>query len=156
MVEETRDPVPEDGRRQPEYLTVTSGLPPIRTVGMDAPWRWLREGWRDFRAATGTSLFYGVALTAMGVLLTQTWGKGAIEIAFFTGFLLVGPFLAMGLYDVRAARHSSSACSSRPMRSPSSARTSRPAAGSHCSCSRPRWCRCRCCSTARRWTRSQR
>jgi uncharacterized membrane protein len=105
MVEETHDPAPEGGGRQPEYLTVTSGLPPIRTVGMDAPWRWLRAGWRDFRAATGTSLFYGVALTAMGVLLTQTWGKGAIEIAFLTGFLLVGPFLAMGLYDISRRLH---------------------------------------------------
>jgi uncharacterized membrane protein len=100
MGEETREPAPEGKRREPEYLTVTSGLPQIRRVGMGAPWHWLREGWRDFRAATGTSLFYGVALTAMGVLLTQTWGKGAIEIAFLTGFLLVGPFLAMGLYDI--------------------------------------------------------
>ena len=106
MVEETHDPAPapEGGGSQPEYLTATSGLPPIRRVGMYAPWRWLREGWRDFRAATGTSLFYGVALTAMGVLLTQTWGKGAIEIAFLTGFLLVGPFLAMGLYDISRRR----------------------------------------------------
>jgi uncharacterized membrane protein len=100
MAEEPREPAPEGARREPEYLTVTSGLPAIRTVGMDAPWRWLREGWRDFRAATGASLFYGIALTAMGVILTQTWGKGAIEIAFLTGFLLVGPFLAMGLYDI--------------------------------------------------------
>lgn len=100
MAEETGNTTPEGKRREPEYLTVTSGLPQIRSVGMGAPWRWLREGWRDFRAATGASLFYGVALTAMGVLLTQTWGKGAIEIAFLTGFLLVGPFLAMGLYDI--------------------------------------------------------
>ncbi len=56
MVEETHDSAPEGGGRQPEYLTVTSGLPPIRAVGMDAPWRWLRAGWRDFRAATGTPI----------------------------------------------------------------------------------------------------
>lgn len=100
MTEETREPAPEGARREPEYLTVTSGLPPIRAVGLDAPWRWLRAGWRDFRAATGASLFYGGVLTAMGVILTQSWGKGAIEIAFLTGFLIVGPFLAMGLYDI--------------------------------------------------------
>jgi uncharacterized membrane protein len=100
MGEEPRGPAPEGARREPEYLTVTTGLPAIRTVGMDAPWRWLCAGWRDFRAATGASLFYGIALTAMGVVLTQTWGKGAIEIAFLTGFLLVGPFVAMGLYDI--------------------------------------------------------
>jgi uncharacterized membrane protein len=84
----------------PEYLTVTSGLPQAREVGLDAPWRWLREGWKDFRAAPGASLFYGVVLAGMGAILTQVWGKGAIEIAFVTGFLLVGPFLLMGLYDV--------------------------------------------------------
>lgn len=100
MAEESKDGAPAGGAPHPEYLTVTSGLPAIRAVGLDAPWRWLREGWRDFRAATGASLFYGVALTAMGIILTQTWGKGAIEIAFLTGFLIVGPFLAMGLYDI--------------------------------------------------------
>jgi uncharacterized membrane protein len=105
VVEETKDSAPQGKAPQPEYLTVTSGLPAIRTVGMGAPWRWLGAGWRDFRAATGASLFYGVALTAMGVILTQTWGMGAIEIAFLTGFLLVGPFLAMGLYDISRRVH---------------------------------------------------
>ena len=85
---------------QPEYLTVTSGLPRPREVGAAAPWRWLREGWRDFRAAPGASLFYGAVLAGMGAVLTQVWGRGAIEIAFLTGFLLVGPFLLMGLYDI--------------------------------------------------------
>jgi uncharacterized membrane protein len=100
VAEESKDGAPGGRPPHPEYLTVTSGLPAVRKVGLGAPWNWLREGWRDFRAATGASLFYGVALTAMGVILTQTWGKGAIEIAFLTGFLLVGPFLAMGLYDI--------------------------------------------------------
>jgi uncharacterized membrane protein len=94
MVEETTNPRPRAGA-QPEYLTVTSGLPQIRAVGMDAPWRWLRAGWRDFRAATGTSLFYGVALRRWASCSRRR--AGAIEIAFLTGFLLVGPFLAWGL-----------------------------------------------------------
>jgi len=97
---EADEPGREAKRPEPEYLTVTSGLPQARAVGLGAPWRWLREGWRDFRAATGASLFYGVVLAGMGAILTQTWGRGAIEIAFLTGFLLVGPFLLMGLYDI--------------------------------------------------------
>ncbi len=67
---------------------------------MDAPWRWLRQGWRDFRTAVAVSMFYGVVLTLMGVVLTQFAGSGAVELAFLTGFLIVGPFLLMGLYDV--------------------------------------------------------
>jgi uncharacterized membrane protein len=77
-----------------------SPFPAIRLVGIGAPWRWLREGWRDFRAAFRASVFYGVVLALMGILLTQFAGEGAIELAFLTGFLIVGPFLLMGLYDI--------------------------------------------------------
>lgn len=100
MSGEADEPGREARRPEPEYLTVASGLPQPRAVGLDAPWRWLREGWKDFRAATAASLFYGVVLAAMGAVLTQAAGAGAVEIAFLTGFLLVGPFLLMGLYDI--------------------------------------------------------
>jgi uncharacterized membrane protein len=85
---------------EPEYLTVTSGLPAVREVMPDAPWRWLRLGLADMRAAPLPSLFYGVVLTAFGVLLTHSPTKGAVELALLTGVLIVGPFLLMGLYDV--------------------------------------------------------
>jgi uncharacterized membrane protein len=91
---------------EPEYLTVTSGLPAVREVGPDAPWRWLRLGVADMRAAPVPGLFYGVVLTAFGVLLTHSPSKGAVELALLTGMLIVGPFLLMGLYDIsrRVAR----------------------------------------------------
>jgi uncharacterized membrane protein len=103
MAEEssTSDPTPPRAPSdEPEYLTVTSGLPQIREVGIDAPRRWLAKGWADFKTSKSASIFYGLVLTLMGVILTQAWNKGAIELAFLTGFLLVGPFLLMGLYDV--------------------------------------------------------
>ncbi len=91
---------------EPEYLTVTSGLPKVREVLPDAPWRWLRLGLADMRAAPVPSLFYGVVLTLLGILLTHSPSKGAVELALLTGVLIVGPFLLMGLYDVsrRVAR----------------------------------------------------
>jgi uncharacterized membrane protein len=88
------------GRPEPEYLTVTSGLPQVREVSLDAPWRWLRLGLADLRAAPVASLFYGVVLTAFGIMLTQSPSKGAVELALLTGVLIVGPFLLMGLYDI--------------------------------------------------------
>jgi uncharacterized membrane protein len=76
------------------------GFPSVRPVDARAPWRWLAAGWQDLRAAPGPSLFYGVVLAVMGFLLTHSPGKGAVELAFLTGFLIVGPFLLMGLYDI--------------------------------------------------------
>ncbi len=73
--------------------------PRTRALAAGAPWRWLRAGWRDLRAAPFASLFYGAVLAAMGFLLIH-YSSGAIGIAFTTGFLLVGPFLAIGLYDI--------------------------------------------------------
>lgn len=83
--------------REPER---GSPFPEIREVGMDAPVRWLRAGWADLRKAPVPSLFYGVVLAAMGAALANSPGTGAVELALVTGFLLVGPFLLMGVYDI--------------------------------------------------------
>jgi len=92
----------EGGRSpsSPEYLTATSGLPEVREVDLAAPLRWLRLGWSDLRRAKGASLFYGVALAVMGFVLVRGAGSGAVGLALITGFLIVGPFMLMGLYDI--------------------------------------------------------
>lgn len=77
--------------------------PALRTFGADAPWRWLAKGAADLRAAPAVSLFYGAVMAAMGLLLTHYYA-GAVGLALTTGFLLVGPFLAIGLYDVSRRR----------------------------------------------------
>lgn len=76
------------------------GLPRVRVVERGAPWKWLRHGWSDLRSAPAASLFYGIVLAAMGALLVSFVEQAATELALITGFLLVGPFLAMGLYDI--------------------------------------------------------
>jgi len=78
---------------------VTS-LPRVRNVASDAPLRWLVAGWRDLTRAPAASLFYGVVLALMGFGLTAIIDHAAYALAVITGFLLVGPFLAMGLYDI--------------------------------------------------------
>lgn len=86
--------------RQPEAEFVWPG---VNTLAPGALRRWLAAAWSDVRAAPGPSLFYGVVLALMGFLLTRYFG-GAIGIALTTGFLLVGPFLAIGLYDLSRRR----------------------------------------------------
>ncbi|HEX4882960.1 MAG TPA: DUF2189 domain-containing protein [Casimicrobiaceae bacterium] len=82
-----------------------SVLPEVRRVGLDAPFRWLARGWDDFRVAWKASAFYGIAFAGMGWLVAIVF-RHAYEYvwALTTGFLLVGPFLAIGLYELSRRR----------------------------------------------------
>ncbi|HZP87247.1 MAG TPA: DUF2189 domain-containing protein [Burkholderiales bacterium] len=81
-------------------------FPQVVTVAPGAPWRWLRKGLEDFRAAPLASAFYGAVLALMGMVLANFVSDAAYELAFATGFLLVGPFLAMGIYEISRRRES--------------------------------------------------
>jgi uncharacterized membrane protein len=63
--------------------------------------RWVRAGARDLRSAPGPSLFYGVAFALSGWLIYLVF-RFAYPYAYGLtwGFLLVGPYLAAGLYDI--------------------------------------------------------
>jgi uncharacterized membrane protein len=82
-----------------------SSLPAVRRVALGAPFRWLARGWNDFRASWRASSFYGVVFAGMGWLVAFVF-RHAYEYvwALTTGFLLVGPFLAIGLYELSRRR----------------------------------------------------
>lgn len=70
---------------------------------MDAPWRWLAEGWRDLSRAPLCSIGYGAGIVAGGVfLIALLWRMGLSSMipAAFGLFALVGPLLATGLYEI--------------------------------------------------------
>jgi uncharacterized membrane protein len=82
-----------------------STLPGVRAGGALAPFGWLAAGWRDFRAHPLPSVFYGVCFAAMGWLIVVTFRHAYPYVsALITGFFLVGPFLAIGLYDLSRRR----------------------------------------------------
>ena len=83
----------------------SSALPGVRSVGATAPLHWLAAGARDFRAHPLPSLFYGTCFAVMGWLIAFTF-RHAYEYvsALVTGFFLVGPFVAIGLYDLSRRR----------------------------------------------------
>jgi uncharacterized membrane protein len=65
-----------------------------------APWHWLKLGWRDFRRAPSIGLFYGACFAVMGILLVLAFRHApAYVLALSAGFVLVGPFLCLGMYD---------------------------------------------------------
>ncbi len=86
----------------PDAATEPEAPPPrvaLRTLHWRDPLRWLALGWRDFRRAPGIGLFYGGCFMAMGWLLLIVFQHApAYMLALSAGFLLMGPFLCLGLY----------------------------------------------------------
>ncbi|MFN9130049.1 MAG: hypothetical protein ACK5V7_14645, partial [bacterium] len=72
--------------------------PPAPVVSPRAVRRWLGLGLRDFAAMPLASLFYGFMFVAMAFVLEAYMRDGAWMLAFVTGFTLIAPFLAIGLY----------------------------------------------------------
>jgi len=82
--------------------TVDGALPAPRRVAFDAPWNWLAAGWRDMWAVPGVSLAYGAifaGIAALLVMVLSETGAHAVFLALAGGFLLLAPWLAVGLYD---------------------------------------------------------
>jgi uncharacterized membrane protein len=74
-------------------------------LGLASPFRWLTLGWRDMASHPGISAFYGVAFWLMAVVLGAVFkSRPEYTMSIASGCLLVGPFLAMGLYEVSRRR----------------------------------------------------
>jgi uncharacterized membrane protein len=82
-----------------------SVFPGVRKVAPSAPLRWLAKGWDDFRHAWKASIFYGTVFAVMGWLIVVVF-RNAYEYVWglTTGFLLVGPLLATGIYELSRQR----------------------------------------------------
>jgi len=84
----------------PEQLPFVA---PCRRLAASVPFGWLRLGWHDMRAAPRQSLFYGVLLAALSAIIAAlAWQLGllALYVGLASGFVFIGPVLAMGLYSI--------------------------------------------------------
>ena len=96
-----------DYEAPPPYIPPPSDAPAktIALLGFTAPFQWLRSGWADMRAHPGISAFYGLTFWLMAVVLGAVFrASPEYTMTIASGCLLVGPFLAMGLYDVSRRR----------------------------------------------------
>jgi uncharacterized membrane protein len=76
---------------------------PCRTLSIGAPLRWLRMGWNDLKQAPRQSLTYGFALCLLGyglIFIGHLLGNLYTILGIMSGFILVGPFVAIGLYSI--------------------------------------------------------
>lgn len=89
------------------YVPPASELPKaqFRLLSLADPWRWLGRGLQDLRASPGIGLFYGVAFCLMAQVLGLVFRhKPEYTLSMVSGCLLIGPFMAMGLYEVSRRR----------------------------------------------------
>jgi uncharacterized membrane protein len=86
--------------------TTPTKFPIVRSgIGLREPIRWLQLGWDDLKACGKPSLFYGVCFSAVGALLLLALNNAVHMVtAVTTGFMLVGPFFAIGLYELSRLR----------------------------------------------------
>jgi uncharacterized membrane protein len=66
------------------------------------PVKWLRQGWQDFMTEPVMSIAYGVIVFLVSVILVGgliAVGRDYILFPVFAGFMVVGPVLAVGLYE---------------------------------------------------------
>lgn len=88
----------DDNGNAPEQF---SRWPKINHVSMLAPFGWLRSGFGDLLKAQFASLFYGVCFALMGWTIAFFNGESYVmTLAATSAFMLFGPLLAIGLYNL--------------------------------------------------------
>lgn len=83
------------------------GMPVVRTIDLNDLATALAKGWEDFRAMPTHVLFLGLIYPAIGFLLFRAMHSFALVPLLYplaAGFALVGPFAAIGLYELSRRR----------------------------------------------------
>src|SRR5437868_6732252 len=81
--------------------------PEIRTIGLSDLRRALELGWEDFKAVPSHAIILCVIYPVLGLLLARAaFGYAVIPLLFplAAGFALLGPFAALGLYQMSSRR----------------------------------------------------
>ncbi len=75
----------------------------ITEVGTDDVWKWLASGWSDLKANTGVSISYTALFIILGLALSFGFyfmGWPYLILPGLSGFLLVGPAVGIGFYQI--------------------------------------------------------
>ncbi|WIM11943.1 DUF2189 domain-containing protein [Enhydrobacter sp.] len=96
-------------RQQDRPVIIPAVLPPLprdrrwsRNLPAGAAAGWLLEGWKDFRVHSTTSLAYGMLVFLVSLLIVGGLYRFGLDYILFpalAGFMVVGPIIAIGLYE---------------------------------------------------------
>src|SRR5450432_1213203 len=90
---------------QPAQNTATAFV--IRTIRLSDLREALRLGWEDFKAVPSHAIFLCIIYPVLGLVLARTaLGYSVLPLLFplAAGFALLGPFAALGLYELSRRR----------------------------------------------------
>lgn len=80
-------------------------LPRIELVEPTRPLTWVVRGWKDMMDSIGPSLAYGLIIGAVGILILWLEAEQPYLLpASLSCYLLVAPFLGVGLYEISRRR----------------------------------------------------
>lgn len=86
----------------------------INQLDMSSPNKWIKAGWNDIKTTPVASLAYGTVFAALGMLLVYAYSSSShMVFAITTGFLLLGPFLAVGLYAISRNSQDQAKCETK-------------------------------------------
>jgi uncharacterized membrane protein len=86
---------------------VAADAPVIRTIGLSELHRALQRGWEDFKAVPTHAVILCIIYPVLGLMLARAvLGYSVIPLLFplAAGFALIGPFAAIGLYEMSRRR----------------------------------------------------
>ncbi len=84
-----------------------ASAPVIRTIGLSDLHQALRLGWEDFKAVPSHAIILCLIYPVLGIVLARTvHGYSVLPLLFplAAGFALLGPFAAIGLYEMSRRR----------------------------------------------------
>jgi uncharacterized membrane protein len=85
----------------------TAAAPVIRTIGLSELHRALQLGWEDFKAVPSHAIILCIIYPVLGLMLARAvHGYSVLPLLFplAAGFALLGPFAALGLYEMSRRR----------------------------------------------------
>jgi len=85
----------------------TASAPVIRTIGLSELHRALQLGWEDFKAVPSHAIILCIIYPVLGLMLARAvHGYSVLPLLFplAAGFALLGPFAALGLYEMSRRR----------------------------------------------------
>ena len=85
----------------------TAAAPVIRAIGLSDLHRALQRGWEDFKAVPSHAIILCIIYPVLGLMLARAvLGYSVLPLLFplAAGFALLGPFAALGLYEMSRRR----------------------------------------------------
>lgn len=85
--------------------------PEMPNLSWLAPLTWLGKGFQDLRSHPSIAAFYGISFMLMAQVLGYVFRRAPeYMLTMISGCLLLGPFMAMGLYEVSRRKEKGQTC----------------------------------------------